>query len=148
MVDTETLGINRPEYVHDFPADAPRWDQTVRGYVITCVNGVVTFEDGRHTGSLPGRLVRSPGAMAGNTRSDLPDYPAEFSTYRKDWLLGEGLSTAESVLERSLDGDGGGGISHQSRIAAQIEEEQKKRGGATAKGVAARSRLPKREGKL
>ena len=75
--------------------------------------------------------MRSPSVLAGNQRSETAPIPFEFSTYRADAFAlasGEdGLSTAESVLERSLSEDGGGGISHQSRIAAKLEEEQKKR---------------------
>ena len=44
LVDMEQLRINPPAYVHDFPADAPRWDQTVSGYMMTMVSGVVPFE--------------------------------------------------------------------------------------------------------
>jgi N-acyl-D-aspartate/D-glutamate deacylase len=36
----------------------------VDGYVATYVSGVPVFENGAHTGALPGRLVRA-GACAG-----------------------------------------------------------------------------------
>ncbi len=44
----------------DLPTAASRWLQTAEGYKMTLVAGQVTFENGVSTGSLPGRLVRSP----------------------------------------------------------------------------------------
>ena len=44
----------------DLPTAASRWLQTADGYRMTLVAGQVTFENGVSTGSLPGRLVRSP----------------------------------------------------------------------------------------
>ena len=59
MIDFEALEMQLPEFVHDFPAGAGRWTQRARGYDYTLVNGEVVIEGGRHTGRLPGRVVRA-----------------------------------------------------------------------------------------
>ncbi len=43
---------------YDLPTGGRRLMQTATGYVATVVAGEVVVEDGRHTGALPGRLVR------------------------------------------------------------------------------------------
>jgi N-acyl-D-aspartate/D-glutamate deacylase len=48
-----------PRAVNDLPSGAPRWDQKCVGYDMTVQSGVVTFEGGEWTGSLPGGLVRT-----------------------------------------------------------------------------------------
>ncbi len=58
VIDLESLRLEVPEFVHDFPAGAGRWTQGARGYRFTLVNGEVAIEDGRHTGRLNGRVVR------------------------------------------------------------------------------------------
>jgi N-acyl-D-aspartate/D-glutamate deacylase len=58
LIDLDGLALSRPEVVHDLPGGAKRLVQTARGYVATVVSGEVTFENGEHTGALPGRLVR------------------------------------------------------------------------------------------
>merc|ERR1712224_881130 len=78
VLDFEGLRILDPVLLHDLPTGAPRWGQQVTGYEITMVSGVVTFEHGRHTGALPGRLVRNPNR--GRVPSGpLADVPAEFT---------------------------------------------------------------------
>ena len=56
----ENLKLNPPFMADDLPTGASRWLQTADGYLMTLVAGQVTFENGVSTGSLPGRLVRSP----------------------------------------------------------------------------------------
>jgi N-acyl-D-aspartate/D-glutamate deacylase len=41
------------------PAGGARLMQRPRGISLTVAGGQVTFEDGVHTGALPGRLVRA-----------------------------------------------------------------------------------------
>ena len=60
-IDFESLEMEVPEFVTDFPAAAGRWTQRARGYEHTIVNGQIVIEGGRHTGRLPGRLVRGAG---------------------------------------------------------------------------------------
>jgi N-acyl-D-aspartate/D-glutamate deacylase len=49
-----------PEVVNDLPAGAKRLTQRCRGIAATVVNGEVLLRDGKHTGALPGRLLRGP----------------------------------------------------------------------------------------
>ena len=58
VIDFEKLRLFRPEAIHDLPAGGKRLVQRVDGYRHTVKSGEVTFEDGRHTGALPGSLVR------------------------------------------------------------------------------------------
>ena len=59
VIDFAALEMETPEFVHDFPAAAGRWTQRATGYDYTIVNGEVVVEAGRHTGRLPGVVVRS-----------------------------------------------------------------------------------------
>jgi N-acyl-D-amino-acid deacylase len=58
IIDFENLQLHRPEAVYDLPAGGRRLVQKVDGYRYTIKSGQVTFEDGQHTGVLPGGLVR------------------------------------------------------------------------------------------
>ena len=58
VIDFEALRLFRPEAIHDLPAGGRRLVQRVEGYRYTIKSGQVTFEDGQHTGALPGGLVR------------------------------------------------------------------------------------------
>jgi N-acyl-D-aspartate/D-glutamate deacylase len=44
--------------VYDLPAGGKRLIQRAQGYKATICAGVVTYENGEHTGEFPGRLVR------------------------------------------------------------------------------------------
>lgn len=58
VIDFDALRIELPEFVFDFPAGAGRWTQKSSGYDYTLVNGEVVVEAGRHSGRLPGKVVR------------------------------------------------------------------------------------------
>ena len=58
VIDHEQLRLHDPEMVYDLPAGGKRLIQRASGYVLTACAGEVTYEDGEHTGALPGRLVR------------------------------------------------------------------------------------------
>ena len=47
------------EVVHDFPTGAKRIKEPAQGITATVVNGKVLMEDGKHTGALPGRVLRN-----------------------------------------------------------------------------------------
>jgi N-acyl-D-aspartate/D-glutamate deacylase len=59
VCELERLRMAEPCYATDFPGGERRLVQKAEGYRYTLVNGAVTFEDGRETGALPGRLLRS-----------------------------------------------------------------------------------------
>ncbi len=58
VIDFDKLRLFRPEAVYDLPAGGRRLVQRAEGYRFTIKSGEVTFEDGEHTGALPGGLVR------------------------------------------------------------------------------------------
>jgi N-acyl-D-amino-acid deacylase len=60
VIDFDALGLRRPEIRHDLPAGGRRLVQEATGYVATIAAGQVTYEHGRATGPLPGRLIRGP----------------------------------------------------------------------------------------
>ena len=58
VIDFDALRIEVPEFVFDFPAGAGRWTQKASGYDYTLVNGEIMVENGQHTGSLVGQVLR------------------------------------------------------------------------------------------
>ena len=62
IIDFEKLRLHRPEAIFDLPAGGRRLVQRVEGYNMTIKSGKVTFEEGEHTGALPGKLVRGRSA--------------------------------------------------------------------------------------
>ena len=64
VFDPGTVGPEMPDVVRDLPAGARRLVQKARGFAATVVNGEVVLRDGKHTGALPGRLLRGPLATA------------------------------------------------------------------------------------
>jgi N-acyl-D-aspartate/D-glutamate deacylase len=62
VIDPERIQLALPELVHDLPAGAKRLVQRAHGYDATIVAGEVTWQQGEHTGALPGRLVRGAAA--------------------------------------------------------------------------------------
>jgi len=60
VFDPDTIAPEMPEVAHDLPAGARRLLQRARGIAATVVHGEVLLRDGKHTGALPGRLLRGP----------------------------------------------------------------------------------------
>lgn len=58
VIDVERLHLYAPHVSYDLPSGGRRLTQRADGYEATIVSGVVTYRNGRSTGSLPGRLVR------------------------------------------------------------------------------------------
>jgi N-acyl-D-aspartate/D-glutamate deacylase len=59
LIDFDRLQVQKPELVHDMPAAGRRFIQRVDGYEATICAGAPIFEQGTHTGALPGKLVRA-----------------------------------------------------------------------------------------
>ncbi len=68
VIDLDRLRLHRPEIHHDLPAGGRRLLQAADGYRHTFVSGVEIMRDGKPTGALPGRLVRSGSACLGGGR--------------------------------------------------------------------------------
>jgi N-acyl-D-aspartate/D-glutamate deacylase len=62
VIDLDRLECAPPEITADLPAGGRRLLQAATGYRWTTKRGTVTFEDGVHTGALPGVLVRGAGS--------------------------------------------------------------------------------------
>ena len=60
VFDPDTISPEMPEVVNDLPAGARRLVQRARGIAATILNGEVLLRDGKHTGALPGQLLRGP----------------------------------------------------------------------------------------
>ena len=58
LIDLPKLRAGSTRLVRDFPGNAPRFVVDAEGYVATIVNGEVLLESGRHTGALPGEVLR------------------------------------------------------------------------------------------
>src|SRR5438876_904429 len=59
IFDPDTVKPLPLETVHDFPTGAKRIKEPAQGIHMTIVNGQVLLEDGKHTGALPGRVLRN-----------------------------------------------------------------------------------------
>tara|TARA_Y100000589_G_scaffold88831_1_gene83192 strand:+ start:4532 stop:6256 length:1725 start_codon:yes stop_codon:yes gene_type:complete len=58
IIDFDSLRLHRPEAIFDLPAGGRRLVQRPEGYEITIKAGEIIFDNGTHTGALPGKLVR------------------------------------------------------------------------------------------
>ena len=59
IFDLDKIKWMPTERFHDFPGGESRLGNRAEGYEHLIVDGEVVFEDGRHTGALPGRLIKS-----------------------------------------------------------------------------------------
>jgi N-acyl-D-aspartate/D-glutamate deacylase len=59
VFDPAAIDLEPPEQVNDLPEGAPRYIQHARGIRYTIVNGSVLMDNGSHTGSYPGKVLRS-----------------------------------------------------------------------------------------
>ncbi|GIX49307.1 MAG: amidohydrolase [Candidatus Tectimicrobiota bacterium] len=59
LFDPDTVACRPPEFVCDFPQGGRRLVARAEGIVATFVAGVQLYDHGRHTGALPGRVLRS-----------------------------------------------------------------------------------------
>ncbi|MBN44306.1 MAG: amidohydrolase [Rhodobiaceae bacterium] len=58
IIDFNSLRLHRPEAIFDLPAGGRRLVQRPEGYEMTIKAGEVIFDNGTHTGALPGKLIR------------------------------------------------------------------------------------------
>jgi N-acyl-D-aspartate/D-glutamate deacylase len=63
VIDLESLACRPPRIVHDLPAGGRRLVQDAAGYRATIKSGSITFENGEHTGELPGTLLRGARSL-------------------------------------------------------------------------------------
>ena len=60
IINLATINLSPPRLVADLPAGGTRLLQDAVGYETTIKRGAVTFQNGNHSGALPGMLVRGP----------------------------------------------------------------------------------------
>ncbi|MBV9541307.1 MAG: amidohydrolase family protein [Alphaproteobacteria bacterium] len=60
IIDIDKLAVEAPTMAYDLPAGGKRLLQGAKGYDATIVSGQVIYRNGKHTGALPGKLVRGP----------------------------------------------------------------------------------------
>jgi N-acyl-D-aspartate/D-glutamate deacylase len=65
VIDFDGLQLRPPHIVNDLPAGGRRLIQEAQGYIATIQSGAVTFENGVHTGALPGGVIRGRQAAPG-----------------------------------------------------------------------------------
>ena len=58
VIDRSRLHAGSARLARDFPAGTERYVVDAEGYAAVVVNGEVLLEDGRHSGALPGRVLR------------------------------------------------------------------------------------------
>jgi N-acyl-D-amino-acid deacylase len=59
VFDPEKIDLVEPEKVQDLPGGAPRYIQRAKGIHYSIVNGSVLMKTGVHTGTYPGKVLRS-----------------------------------------------------------------------------------------
>jgi N-acyl-D-aspartate/D-glutamate deacylase len=59
IFDPDTVRPLPTDIVRDFPAGGWRVRERAAGIMATIVNGEILLEDGKHTGALPGRVLRN-----------------------------------------------------------------------------------------
>jgi N-acyl-D-aspartate/D-glutamate deacylase len=112
IIDFERLKLCEPYIASDLPTGAKRWIQKSEGYELTMCNGVVTYENGRFVGALPGRLVRSPlrGKLDVRTLEQIssalldmmPEPRSTHDTLVKDADLRGGASATVRALNKNM----------------------------------------------
>ncbi len=60
VFDPDALAVSPARFVRDFPTGAARLVFGSSGYRMTIVNGEPLYDEGEHTGALPGTVIRSP----------------------------------------------------------------------------------------
>ena len=68
IFDPDTVRPLPESVVHDFPAGGWRVKEPAAGIMATIVNGEVLMENGKHTGALPGRVLRNTYYQANHAR--------------------------------------------------------------------------------
>ena len=64
IIDFDDLKVYKPEMVHDLPMGGRRIIQKCSGYIATIKSGVVTYENDKATGQLPGKVIRGEQRLA------------------------------------------------------------------------------------
>lgn len=114
IMDLDKLNIGAPFFAHDLPTNAGRWLQEAEGYHTTVLRGVVTFQNGQHSGQLPGRLVRNPRSAG----------LAENHAFVQAASVTEGVQTSADLTEYAVELSRSGGASAVARVLREQEKSE------------------------
>lgn len=70
IIELDKIGMSRPWVANDLPAGGKRLLQSATGYKATFKSGVMTFDNGQHSGATPGGLIRGPQASPAESERD------------------------------------------------------------------------------
>ena len=70
VIELDKIGMSRPWVATDLPAGGKRLLQSATGYKATFKSGVMTFDNGQHSGATPGGLIRGPQASPADSERD------------------------------------------------------------------------------
>ncbi|REJ62532.1 MAG: D-aminoacylase [Proteobacteria bacterium] len=70
VIELDKIGMSRPWVANDLPAGGKRLLQSATGYKATFKSGVMTFDNGKHSGATPGGLIRGPQASPAESERD------------------------------------------------------------------------------
>ena len=66
LFDPATVTAKTPKYAYDLPCNGRRLIAEAEGIRATFVAGIQLYDDGKHTGAMPGRILRSAEATNGS----------------------------------------------------------------------------------
>lgn len=70
VIELDKIGMSRPWVANDLPAGGKRLLQSATGYKATFKSGVMTLDNGQHSGATPGGLIRGPQVSPAERESD------------------------------------------------------------------------------
>ena len=70
VIELDKIGMSRPWVANDLPAGGKRLLQSATGYKATFKSGVMTFDNGKHSGATPGGLIRGPQGSPAESERD------------------------------------------------------------------------------
>ena len=59
LFDPDTVTAKTPKYAYDLPCNGRRLVSESEGIKATFVSGIQLYDAGKHTGAMPGRILRS-----------------------------------------------------------------------------------------
>ena len=80
IIDFDKLNVSHPKMVYDLPLGGKRLIQDATGYIATIKSGEIISENGKATGSLPGKLIR--GKQECEVKSGIEKIPLFDKTIR------------------------------------------------------------------
>ena len=123
LFDPDTVKPGPESVVHDFPAGGWRIKEPAVGVHMTIVNGQVLLEDGKHTGALPGRVMRN-WLVSGASELGTPERPTPEAQSASGvclrrrrslghrghrWLVGAAKIGVHDAIGRSVEAHAGPG---------------------------------------